>query len=227
MRPGPGGSERTFIETARRAQIVAGAIDTIAEVGYARASLGRIAERIGISRGLISYHFASKDELIAEVVADVVDQAKEFMWPPIFAASTGSEVLRAYIEANFAFIREHPNHKIAILDIARNAVSEDGQHRLYDDVPEEAVRNLEDLLAHFQAAGQLRAQFDPRTVAIAIRAAIDAVVPRLTDNNLDIDDYGNEIANLFELATRTDDPDRHSPTTSPRERPAAQSHSVT
>ena len=35
--------ERTFIENARRAQIVASAIDTIAEVGYSRASLGRIA----------------------------------------------------------------------------------------------------------------------------------------------------------------------------------------
>ena len=67
MQQGDAASERTFIETARRAQIVAAAIDTIAEVGYARASLVRIASRIGISRGLISYHFAGKDELIKEV----------------------------------------------------------------------------------------------------------------------------------------------------------------
>jgi AcrR family transcriptional regulator len=220
MAPGPGDSERTFIETARRAQIVAAAIDTIVEVGYARVSLGRIAERIGISRGLISYHFSSKDELIAQVVADVVDQAKEFMWPPIFAASGGAEVLRAYIEANFSFIREYPNHKIAIVEIARNAVSEDGQRLLYGDVYDEAVRNLEDLLAHFQAAGQLRAEFDPRAMAIAIRAAIDAVASRLTDKHLDIDDYAKEIANLFMLATRTDTPNSHRSTRNRRERPA-------
>jgi Bacterial regulatory proteins, tetR family len=47
--------ERTFIEAARRNQIVAAAIDTIAEVGYARASFARIAARAGISPGLISY----------------------------------------------------------------------------------------------------------------------------------------------------------------------------
>ena len=50
--------ERTFTVTARRAQIVQAAIDTIAEVGYAKASLDRIGARIGISKGLIGYHFA-------------------------------------------------------------------------------------------------------------------------------------------------------------------------
>ena len=45
MQPGETASERTFIETARRAQIVASAIDTIAEAGYAQASFARIAER--------------------------------------------------------------------------------------------------------------------------------------------------------------------------------------
>jgi hypothetical protein len=33
MQPGEAVSERTFIESARRAQIVAAAIDTIAQVG--------------------------------------------------------------------------------------------------------------------------------------------------------------------------------------------------
>ncbi|HET9104795.1 MAG TPA: TetR/AcrR family transcriptional regulator [Solirubrobacteraceae bacterium] len=215
MQPGTE-PERTFIETARRAQIVAAAIDTIAEVGYAQATLGRIAERIGISRGLISYHFAGKDELVAQVVSDVVDQAKEDMWPPIFAATTGSEVLRAYIESSLAFTREHPNHKMALLEITRNSLSPDGP-RFDGDAHEEAVRNLEDLLAHFQAAGQLRADLNPRATAIAIRAAIDAAGARLTfDKNLDIEEYARDIANLFDLGTRNDAPQRPTSTASRR-----------
>lgn len=59
---------RTFIETARRAQIAAVAIDTFAGLGCAGASFARIAERLGISRGLISYHFAGKDDLMRQVV---------------------------------------------------------------------------------------------------------------------------------------------------------------
>jgi AcrR family transcriptional regulator len=42
-------SDRTFTETARRAQIMAAAIDTIAELGYGQASLARIAEAAGTS----------------------------------------------------------------------------------------------------------------------------------------------------------------------------------
>lgn len=65
----------TFPSAARRAQFAA-AIDTIAEVGHARASLGRIAERVGVSKGVISYHFAGKDELVQEVIADVAAKGR-------------------------------------------------------------------------------------------------------------------------------------------------------
>ena len=63
-------AERSFIETARRAQIMAAAIDTIAEVGYGQASLARIAETAGTSKGVIIYHFGGKDELVRELVGE-------------------------------------------------------------------------------------------------------------------------------------------------------------
>ena len=70
---GPEGGGRTFIETARRAQIVQAAIDTIADLGYANASYAQIAKRAGLSStGLISYHFHSKDDLIEQVIAELV-----------------------------------------------------------------------------------------------------------------------------------------------------------
>ena len=197
--------ERTFIEIARRAQIVAAAIDTIAEVGYVRASLAQIARRLGISRGLISYHFAGKDELIAQVVSEVLEQGKAYMRPRILAqASTGSGFLRAYIESNLAFMREHRNHMVAIVEIARGGLTADGQQRFYGDADiDEAVKILEQHLARFQSQGELRPDFDPRVMAVAIRAAIDAVPRRLAhDPDLDIDNYAREIATTFELATR-------------------------
>lgn len=207
MEPGPGSadSERTFIETARRAQIVAAAIDTIAEVGYARASLGRIAARIGISRGLISYHFAGKDELMKEVISEVLAQARAYMEPRIFAESTGPGSVRAYIESNLAFMREHRNYMIAVVEILRHRVATEGLRDVRGPKTPVAARALMDLLARFQASGELRGDFDPMSMAIAIRAAVDAVPPLLTvDPGFDIDRYAREIANIFELATRTD-----------------------
>src|ERR1700691_6788837 len=106
MTEAPRPKERTFTETARRQQIVAAAIDTIAEVGYAQASLARIAARIGISKGVISYHFAGKDDLIKQVVIDVIEAGRAYITPRVLAESTGPALLRAYIESNLAFMHE-------------------------------------------------------------------------------------------------------------------------
>jgi AcrR family transcriptional regulator len=193
--------ERTFIETARRAQIVTAAIDTIAEVGYAGASFARIAERLGISRGLISYHFAGKDDLIEQVVRQAAEEAKAYIRPRILAEPTGPGVLRTYIGSNLAFMRDHRNNVIAMIEIARSA---EGRRIFYNDTDVvDAVRALEHVLSGFQEAGQFRADFDPHVMAIAIRAAIEAASSRLAlDAEFDIDNYARQIATTFDLATR-------------------------
>ena len=194
---------RTFTETARRAQILAAAIDTIAALGYGQASLARIAETAGTSKGVIVYHFGGKDELIRELVADVVARGVAYMEPRIDAEPTGSGKLRAYIESNLAFMRENRNHMVAIVEIVLNARAADGS-RLYDfSVQDEGVAALQQLLAYFQGTGEFRAGFDPHVMAMAIRASINAVPAQLTRHPaLDVGHHAHELADLFHVATR-------------------------
>jgi len=208
---------RTFTETARRAQIVAAAIDTIAELGYGQASLARIAATAGTSKGVIIYHFGGKDELIRELVADVVARGVAYMEPSVGAEPTGAGKLRAYIESNLAFMRDNRNHMVAIVEIVLNARAADGS-RLYDpSVQDEGVAALQQLLAYFQGTGEFRAGFDPRVMAMAIRAAINAVPAQLAqDPALDVGHYAHELADLFHVTTR--------PEESPRDLPLASSH---
>ncbi len=203
----PEPEQRTFIENARRQQIVAASIDTIAEVGYGQASLARIAARIGISKGVISYHFAGKDDLIKQVVIDVVEAGRTYILPRVFAESTGPALLRAYIESNLAFMREHRNYMVAVVEILRNgAFTTDGGRRVDGRDIDVATHLLEEQLARLQAGGELRSDFDPGVMAVAIRATIDVVPHRLVLNpEFDIDKYASEIANIFELATRAKD----------------------
>ena len=200
-------STRTFTETARRAQIVAAAIDTIAELGYGQASLARIAETAGTSKGVIIYHFGGKDELIRELVAGLVARGVAYMEPQIDAEPTGAGKLRAYIESNLAFMRENRNHMVAIVEIALNARAADGS-RLYDfSVQDAGVAALEQLLAYFQGTGEFRAGFDPHVMAMAIRAAINAVPAQLArDPALDVGHHAREIADMFHIATRPGEP---------------------
>jgi TetR/AcrR family transcriptional regulator, fatty acid metabolism regulator protein len=201
---GPDGPrDRTFIETARRAQIIAAAIDTIAGLGYGQASLARIAERAGTSKGVICYHFAGKDELVRDLVADVVTKAEAYLRPLVSAERTGAGRLRTSIEANVAYMREHRNEMIAAAEIARNARDADGNRPFDSSFVQAGESALARALAHFQETGEFRADFDPAVMAAAIRAAIDAIPARLArDPGLDLDHYGRELANLFDVATR-------------------------
>jgi AcrR family transcriptional regulator len=202
MRSKSGDGDQTFVTKARRAQIVEAAIDTVAEVGYANASLARIALRLGISKGVISYHFAGKDDLIAEIVTQVLQQARTYMQPRIEAQTTGPGMLRAYIESNLEFIRDNPNQLRAIVEIVRATFAGAAAARPVSGNRDAAVPILADLLMRFQADGDFRGDFDPRSMAMAIRASIDVAPSRLIDPEFDIDKYARDTVTLFHLATR-------------------------
>ena len=196
--------KRSFTETARRAQIVAAAIDTIAEVGYTQASFARIAKRASLSStGLISYHFQSKDELIEEVVDEVVTSGQEFMAPRIEAAASARAKLRAYVESNLEFMAAHPAYIIAVAEIF-NALPRQraGQPAAYADWHERGIAQLQDLLREGQRAREF-ATFSTRVMAVTIRAAIDAAAYQLAgDPSLDLKSIAKELAALFDRATR-------------------------
>jgi AcrR family transcriptional regulator len=199
MRSKDADDSRSFVSNARRAQIVEAAIETLAEVGYANASLARIAARLGISKGVISYHFAGKDDLIAEIVSQVLQRAWADIQPRIEAQTTGPEMLRAYIESHFEFMRDNPKQLSAVVEIVRATIA--GAKSPFTGDRDGAVHMLAELLTRFQAAGDLRADFDPTAMAIAIRAVIDAAPGRLADPAFDIDQYAREAVTSFDRAT--------------------------
>jgi len=200
MRSTSTGGNRTFVSNARRAQIVEAAIETVAEVGYENASLSRIALRLGISKGVISYHFAGKDDLIAEIVSQVLQEARADMQPRIEAQTTGPAMLRTYIESNLEFMRDHPKQLSAVVEIVRAAIA--GATSPFTGTPADgAVQFLAELLARFQTAGDFRTDFDPSAMAIAIRAVIDALPGRLAHPTFDIDQYSREVVAIFDRAT--------------------------
>jgi AcrR family transcriptional regulator len=194
----PGERDRTFTERARRAQIVAAAMETIADVGYARASFARIAKRAGLSStGLISYHFAGKEELISEVVREVYTAMSGFMSERMRAHTSAPAALRTYIEATIEFIGTHRTQMRALSDIFMHGALD------YDDTTEQAaVSPIEAILRQGQDDGEFR-DFDPKVMATVVQRSVDGL-PFLMASvpDLDVDAYAREIVTLFDLATR-------------------------
>lgn len=197
------GAGSTFTETGRRAQIVAAAIDVIAEVGYHRASFAKIAERAGLSStGMISYHFDGRDDLMREVVAEVLQLAEAYIRPRIESHESYAARLRASIEGNLDLFAEYPNHLAAIVEILANLRGGDPGMVAFLDTTEANLAVQVEQLRKAQRAGEF-CDFDPWAMIRAIRAAIDDVVRRAThDPDLDVRAAGRELADLFDRATR-------------------------
>ena len=118
-----GQGKSSFIEEARRRQIVETAIRTIATRGYSQASLAEIARRAGISKGVISYHFEGKEELVAEILSRLLREPTDFIKNRVDAADRAMDRLRAYVTANFEFMKTHRDNYVALVDLWESRAS--------------------------------------------------------------------------------------------------------
>lgn len=192
---------RSFTATARRAQIVAATIETIAELGYAQTSFARIAERAGLSSTrLISYHFAGKRELIEQVLGELYTEIGEFMAARLAGRTSARDLLLGYIEGNVEFIAGHRTQMKALLGIFLAGGLD------YDPKSSELVvlDPVERILRQGQESGEFR-DFDPRVVAASVQRSVDGI-PMLLEArpDLDLDACAAELCTLFDLATRND-----------------------
>ena len=198
--------DRSFTETARRAQIVNCAIDTIAKLGFAKASVDQIAKQVGVSKGVITYHFPKKEEIVDAIVEKVVAAGRAYMAPRIIAATSAAGRLRAYIESHLEFMDAHRKLLIALIQIAMSARRADGSPAIGPAALAERVAGLEELLRAGQRSGEFR-RFNTRVMALTIIQAIDGMPPLLTrEPGLDVKLHAKELATVFALATRKQTP---------------------
>jgi Transcriptional regulator len=92
--PAAGGERKDERRTDTRQQIRAVAMELFAEQGYDRTSLREIAERLGVTKAAVYYHFRTKEEIVASLFDDqlrVLDELIEWgrSQPPGPARSRG------------------------------------------------------------------------------------------------------------------------------------------
>jgi DNA-binding LacI/PurR family transcriptional regulator len=97
----------TFIRAARREQMIQATIETVAEVGFHKASLARIAERMGIAKGGIIYHFSSRDELIRAALQEVFDRLTRHMLERVGGVTSSREAVWIYVVTLVGYLDAH------------------------------------------------------------------------------------------------------------------------
>ncbi|MFW0797242.1 TetR/AcrR family transcriptional regulator [Gordonia sp. CPCC 205515] len=186
----------TYIHRARRTQLIDTAIEVITEVGAERASISQIAERAGVTRGVVTYHFRDRSSLLDAVVGHVYELARGALADRVQTAPSPRDALREFITGSLDFYARYPGEMTALSAIYRTTEKsrpKQGEHQTeMDDVTE--------ILTAGQRSGQFRT-FDPAILAGTLRAALDAALVRIREGAV-VDDEKRELWTLFDAATR-------------------------
>lgn len=193
------GERDTFIRSARRRQLIECAVEVIADVGLARASTVRIAKQAGVSRGVLTYHFRSRTELIEQVVARVYDLGAESLGRRLRAVASSREFLLVFIGGSVEFYSAYPRH-VAALTAIFSGIEDDSPTRSEHSRHTQEMRELAEALREGQDRGEFRA-FDVDVMARTVRHALDGAIAYLTAGG-DAQLYASELQELFDAATR-------------------------
>jgi len=189
----------TFIEEARRKQLIEVTIQTIAENGFVNASLAEIAKRAGVSTGVINYHFSNKDELIKKTIASILQEIYQYIQAQVDqAGESASAQLTAYIKASFSYMSKHREAFVAQVDLWGSFASYEEKSRFNESAYIPCRRNLSKILQHGQDTGEF-GEFSVASMASIIQANIDGMMLQwvFDENAIDLQESSQMIIGLF------------------------------
>lgn len=177
----------------RRRAIIDAAAKVFVEKGYASASISQIAAVAGVSGGLIYRYFDEKrallDIVLSEYFAKIVAKLER--------AAASEAPFREKVRS---LISQHLRSFLEDLDFCRFFVSDVRSANNYRDSPVKKLnraytRIFIKVLAEGIAAGEMKANLDPRLVRDVVFGAVEHVAWRqvLRGKSLDIDDVTRQI----------------------------------
>jgi AcrR family transcriptional regulator len=192
----------SFTRAARKAQIVAAAIDVIAEVGFPQASIRKIADRVGIAMSAVLYHFGTKDNLVDAIVEHMYRTMLTQVAPAVQTEDTATDRLNAYIRSSIGYFATHRVALKALASLGTTYVPSDGRRfeelGLSPDIAEQlALLDPTPILDAGQRDGEF-GDFPVQSTAIALRGAVNGVVEKvLREPGYDATNYAEDLIEIF------------------------------
>jgi TetR/AcrR family transcriptional repressor of bet genes len=94
---------RKAAKAIRRQQLIEATIECLAEKGYAETTLADVSDRAGLSRGIVNFHFESKENLLIATLQALADEyAQNWRDAVSRAGDRPVDQLLALVQADFA-----------------------------------------------------------------------------------------------------------------------------
>lgn len=93
--------KRSEVKSHRRRQIIEATIRTLTDLGWEDTTFAQIAKRAQLSRGLITFHFETKEKLLLDVLEHLYEQYSQPVEETIASGADPWETLVAAVHVDF------------------------------------------------------------------------------------------------------------------------------
>jgi AcrR family transcriptional regulator len=107
---------------ATRQRLIDAAARLFAQGGFTASSVAAIGEAAGVSRGLVNFHFSTKENLLRAVIEQLVAELEQQMFPPDPPADPLA-ALAVLVEAHRRFLSERPERARLLFRLQAEALN--------------------------------------------------------------------------------------------------------
>ena len=168
-------TKTSFIEEARRKQILNIALDEIQNKGFQNTTIQEIANKANVSKGVIYYHFNGRADLLNNIWSALIAELFEYRKERVETQRSAGAKLRVYVEANFEFLKKNLNKFTALFRMGIDLGSAEAKPNPWStEANRRCFAFLSSILKEGQKNGEFR-DFSPKIIAPIVQAAIDGL----------------------------------------------------
>jgi len=165
----------SFIEEARRKQILEVAFKMFAAKGFNETSIDEIAEEVGVSRGVIFYYFNGKRELGEATILQSLREYGQYVRARIATRRTNKTKLLEFVDACLDYQTEHRTDYLVVFDAIGCFGPATDKYALLARVNRITREMLIDLIKKGQEDGEF-GQFPVNDLADTLHGAVDGLM---------------------------------------------------
>jgi AcrR family transcriptional regulator len=155
-------------------RILQAALMSFAERGYEGATIGQIAERAGVARGLVSYYFPAKEQLLQALLSQTLDGILA-LTDPAEGETTPEERLAGIIDRTLAAAAS----TIGVQRLVLCLMLQPGTREIFVGVEAAKVEAVEEFERRLQEIFAARGADDPALEEIMFRSVLEGVIFKL------------------------------------------------
>jgi AcrR family transcriptional regulator len=181
------------IRESKRRQILDAAVECFATTGYHAVSISDLAKHAGMSKGLMYNYFASKEELLKAIFAEILGEMMH-LFDPDHTEIVSKKILVQYLDNLFSHLKANIMlWKMYMAIFSQPAV----QVILNKEIQSASIKPMEMLLQYFKKKGYK----NPEVEVAFISTLMSGVIYEYTadPDNYPLDEIKERILSIYKL----------------------------